>query len=493
MEHPLLYEINTRCWLRDLSVAHGRKVTLATVPEEEFSGWRRLGFTHVWLMGVWTTGPRAREIAIHEPNLRRCYDESLPRWREQDVGGSPYSIADYSVPAAMGGGIGLRAFRARLHHHGMKLILDFVPNHPGIDHVWLAERPDLFVQSPAQVEGTFAQETAAGTRWIANGKDPYFPPWTDAAQLDYRKPATRDAMRQLLLSVAVRCDGVRCDMAMLLLNEVFARTWAHLPFSGSVPATEFWADAIPAVKQARPGFIFIAEVYWGLESRLQSLGFDYTYDKQFYDDFHWHNASRVQKRLLESPPEYVAASVHFLENHDEARIAATLSPAEHFAAALVMLGLPGMRFLHEGQLAGAKIKVPVQLVRRPHEPEQADVLEMYEKLLLTLKTTAVGRGSSQILTPRAAWPDNLTGQNFVIVQWQSQPPGFDLVVVNLAPHRSQCYVPLTIPKVTEHDWRLRDLLGDEFHERVGSDMAGKGIYFDLPAQGAQLFRFEPIR
>src|SRR5262249_5508492 len=153
-------------------------------------------------------------------------------------------------------------------------------------------------------------------------KDPYFPPWSDVAQLDYRKTSTREAMKQLLLSIAARCDGVRCDMAMLLLNEVFARTWGHFPFSGTPITKEFWSDTIRAVKEANPGFILMAEVYWGLEGKLQSLGFDYTYDKTLYDELIWRHTSHTQERLLSSPPEYVASSIHFLENHDEPRVAA---------------------------------------------------------------------------------------------------------------------------------------------------------------------------
>jgi len=142
--------------------------------------------------------------------------------------------------------------------------------------------------------------------------------------------------------------------------------------------------------------------------------------------------------------EAVAASAHFLENHDEPRIASLLSPEEHRAAALVVLGLPGMRFLHDGQVAGARLKVPVQLARCPAEPTQANIARLYEQLLTTLPGTAVGRGEGKLLKPRAAWPDNPTAQDFVIVQWQTQAPEFDLVVVNLAPHRSQCYAPLTV-------------------------------------------------
>jgi len=491
--NPILYEINTRCWLHELSERLGQPVTLTTVPDEEFARWQKLGFTHIWLMGVWTTGSRARRLALEEPNLRRAYDESLPGWRKEDVAGSPYSIAEYKVPRALGGNSALQDFRAKLHRAGLKLILDFVPNHLGLDHRWLREQPDLFVQSATEVEGTFSQPTKAGVRWIAHGKDPYFPCWTDVAQLDYRLPATRAAMRKQLLSVAARCDGVRCDMAMLLLNEVFERTWAGFPNTGARLETEFWAEAIAAVAKEQPGFLFLAEVYWDLEARIQRLGFDFTYDKHLYDDLISRNAASAQRRLLESPPEFTSACAHFLENHDEPRVAGKLPLAEHRAAALVILGLPGMRFLHEGQLIGARIKIPAQLDRRPIEPPDAGVQQMYDALLTTLSTTAVGTGKGEILQPREAWPGNPTAQNFIVVQWVARRPEFDLVVVNLAPHRSQCYVPLKAANLGDYNWSMRDLLGQEAYERFGSDLEAQGLYLDLPEHGAQVFHFAPIR
>lgn len=490
--HPLLYQINTRCWLRELSDATRHTITLAEVPEAEFAHWRKLGFTHLWLMGVWATGPKCNAMAIAEPNLRRAYDEIIPGWQAEDVGGSPYAIADYHVPRALGGDAGLKEFREKLHAHGMKLILDFVPNHLGLDHAWLREQPDLFVQSSVETPGTFAQDTVRGWRWLAHGKDPHFFPWNDTVQLDYRLGTTRRAMRELLLSVAARCDGVRCDMAMLLLNDVFPQTWAHLPVAAEMPTGEFWADAIPAVKSAQPEFLFLAEVYWGLEDRLRGLGFDYTYDKPLYDELFWRNAAGAQHRVLGQLPEALARGAHFLENHDEPRIAAQLSPAEQRAAALVILGLPGMRFLHDGQLTGARVKLPVQLARRGVEPPDEAVAKIYEQLLATLPGTAVGRGQAQILAPRPAWPGNPTGQTFIIVQWQTTGPAFDLVVVNLAAHRSQCYVPLAVPELAEHNWVLRDLLGAEVHERWGADLASQGLYLDLPGLGAQLFHGEPL-
>ena len=493
MPHPLLYEVNTRCWLRALSEKHGSAITLANVPDSELAGWQRLGFTHIWLMGVWTTGPRARAEALKHPELRGAYDQALPGWQEADVAGSPYAVGDYQVPSVLGGEPGLEKFRQKLHLFGLRLLLDFVPNHMGLDHPWVRERPELFVQSPGESPGTFAQQTGAGPRWLAFGKDPYFMPWTDAVQVDYRRAGTRAAMTQLLQSIAGRCDGVRCDMAMLMLKDVFAKTWEHFPATDSqTPTSEFWASAIPAVKKAHPGFLFLAEAYWGLEPRLQAQGFDYTYDKALYDGLVSRDAAGVQNHLLGMTPGALAASAHFLENHDEPRIASILSPAEHRAAALLILGLPGMRFLHDGQLSGARLKLPVQLARRTEEAGQAEIANLYEQLLLTLPGTAVGQGKAELSRPRAAWPGNPTSQNFVIVQWQKQAPEFDLVAVNLAPHPSQCYAPLTLEHLATHNWAMKDLLGPERYKRSGDDLQNQGLYLDLPAHGAQLFHFEPI-
>jgi hypothetical protein len=545
-KHPILYEINTRCWLNELTRREGESITLNNVPEAELGRWEGLGFTHVWLMGVWSSGPRARAEALTNRDLRQHYSEVLPDWREEDVAGSPYAIADYEVPPNLGGNDGLQEFRTRLHARGLKLILDFVPNHLGLDHRWLRERPELFVQSPVEVPGTFPQQTAAGVRWLAYGKDPYFPPWTDTVQLDYRLAATRAAMADLLRAVASRCDGVRCDMAMLVLNEVFARTWGRLPGANQQPpSSEFWSEAISAVKRGRPDFLFLAEAYWGLEGRLRELGFDYAYDKTLYDKLVSRDAAGVQQhllaaqgcereqgrgqtvedggeRLLTSSPTEVTSSVenigerlltssptevassptedatsnclcgggHLLENHDEPRIASLFSPAEQRAAALLILGLPGLRFLHEGQLSGARIRVPVQLLRRPAEPNQPEIERMYEQLLTALRRTGVGEGTGTVLVPCPAWPDNPTAQNIVAIQWRKEGSRFELSVTNLAPHRSQCYVPLRIPEPTLKPWGMKDLLGSEEYLRSGAELRSPGLYLDLGPHAAQLFQFE---
>jgi hypothetical protein len=496
MVHPLLYEINTRCWLRELSRKYDRAIGLGEVPAAELERWQKLGFTHIWLMGVWTSGPRSRAEALNNTGLGRAYAQLLPDWQPQDVGGSPYAIAYYEVPPEMGGETGLAQFRRDLHQRGLKLVLDFVPNHVGLDHPWVKRRPGLFVQRAERFADTFPEETKDGPRWLAHGKDPFFPGWTDTVQLDYRLATTRAAMLEQLELVAAKCDGVRCDMAMLILNEVFAKTWERFPLSQEATMAggpEFWIESISKVKTRYPDFLFLAEAYWGLEPVLHAQGFDFTYDKTLYDRLVAHDGPGVQHHLLSMLPQFVATGAHFLENHDEHRSASILSVEEIRAAALLIVALPGMCFLHHGQLGGARLKIPVQLVRCPEETEQPEVRRIYERLLLAVQATAVRRGRVQLVRPRPVWQGNPTHQNFVIVQWQTSAPAFDLAVVNLAPHRSQCYAPIMLPNLAEYDWELKDLLGNEAYLRQGRSLHDEGLYLDVAAHAAQLFHAEPVK
>jgi hypothetical protein len=91
--HPVMYEINTRCWLRELSSKNGRPIDLSNVPEPEFTRWQNLGFTHIWLMGSWTTGPLGRGWSQARQDQLLRYVEVLPDCKEEDVAGSPYAIA----------------------------------------------------------------------------------------------------------------------------------------------------------------------------------------------------------------------------------------------------------------------------------------------------------------------------------------------------------------------------------------------------------------
>lgn len=430
----MIYEVHTRQWLAELGVRSLADVRDATIDELA-----QIGVTYFWLMGMWPTGPKSRHEALV---LAKAYDEALPGWREDDVAGSPYAIAAYE-PAFDG----LGELRARLAKRGIRVLLDFVPNHVALDHPWVGS--DYVMH-----EG----ET------ILHGKDPYFDPWTDTAQLEYRRAATRAAMRDVLLSIAARCDGVRCDMAMLVLPDVFAKTWAHVPCEEA--ASDFWGEAIRSVRASHPDFLFIAEAYWGLEQRLCELGFDLAYDKELYDRVlhggdvaaHVYGADNARR-------------IHFLENHDEPRAAGHVDRA----ALVLTLCLPGLAFLHHGQRDGARRFARIQLRRRAEEPIDREVRALYDDVLRARHASSVGQGTGQLLCAERAWDDNPTNAGFVIVRWPS-----DLVVVNMAPHRAQCRV-----RVDAGTWRLADRLGDERWERDLGE-----LFLDLPARGAQIFALQ---
>ena len=488
MQHPLLYEINARQWLAALRERHGATVHLGTVPESEFARWKRLGFTHLWLMGVWPTGPRSRAQAVEHPDLRAAYDEALPGWSEADIEGSPYAVERLEVSPRLGGDAGLAALRQRLSDLGIGLILDFVPNHLGLDHGWLRDCTERFVGQEREFPDSFLHELRGRQRFIAHGKDPYFAGWTDTVQLEYRRRETREAMVGLLKSVAKRCDGVRCDMAMLLLSEVFERTWSHIPLDGASAAGEFWREATEAVREEHPDFLFLAEAYWDLEGALCGLGFDYAYDKKLYDLVVHDQPWEVQSHLI-GLGEHNARRAHFLENHDEPRVAGILDGERHRAGLTLAMGLPGMRFIHDGQMEGRRRFARVQLSRWAEEGRDGWIESMYEEVLSAFARSSVGVAGGRVLSVNRAWEDNPTSQCLTVVEWDSRPGqrGGELVVVNLAPHRAQGRVWPSWQGLDQGGWWLRDRLGPEEWLRDGREIRKSGLYFDLPARGAQLF------
>src|SRR4026209_2255817 len=125
-EQPLLYDINTWPWLRELSDAAGTRITLADVPQAELERIGALGFDGVWLMGVWERSPQSREIASSIPDLFSEYERALPDLTAADVVGSPYAVHRYQVDVALGGPDALAVLRTRLRQVGLRLVLDFV-------------------------------------------------------------------------------------------------------------------------------------------------------------------------------------------------------------------------------------------------------------------------------------------------------------------------------------------------------------------------------
>ena len=252
-----------------------------------------------------------------------------------------------------------------------------------------------------------------GGTFYAYGRDPYFPPWPDVLQLNALSPELRQAMIETLCGIAAQCDGVRCDMAMLLLNLVFERTWGDR--AGQRPPTEYWDEVIPAIKKAHPDFRFMAEAYWDLEWELQQQGFDFCYDKRLYDRLEHGNAESVRLHLVLTLPTRTIC-LGFLENHDEPRAATAFSPAKQQAAAVTTFTLPGARLFHEGQFEGFRAKVPVFLGEAAARTRRRSVASLLRKLLAAINTPLFRDGEWR-LCERSGWPDNPSFQNLVAWSW----------------------------------------------------------------------------
>jgi hypothetical protein len=282
-----------------------------------------------------------------------------------------------------------------------------------------------------------------------------------------------------LLKAAKLCDGLRCDMAMLVIPEVFGRTWG-------IATEPFWPEAIGRVREEKPGFVFLAEVYWDMEWTLQQQGFDYTYDKRLYDRLRDRQARPVREHFR-ADADYQNKSARFLENHDEPRAAAMFFDGVHQAAALLTYLCPGLRFFHHGQLGGWDRKIPIHLCRGPDQPNDSTIREFYRRLLDFLSLPVVRNGSWQLLDCTAACEGDATADDMIAFAWQASDGARSLVVVNYAPQPGQCYVRFPFPDLGGRPIRLKGRLGTPAYEREGDSLLAEGLYIDLPAWGYHVF------
>jgi glycosidase len=413
--HPHLYEISAWPWLERLSRQTGRTVTLGSVPAAVWDRIRDDGFDYVYLMGVWRRSPIGRLAARTLAPLLHAYDQVLPGWSMRDVPGSPYSIQAYEPDDRMGAWADLDRARAELARRGLKLVLDFVPNHTGFDHDWVQRRPELYVEGTLddyRREPDLFHPVDAGStvRFVACGRDPFFPPWRDVAQLNYFNPETREAMCGVLETIAQHCDAVRCDMAMLVLNDIFAQTWGtRVDLLWPQPADEFWPAATSRVSR----LTFMAEVYWDREWQLQQQGMHFTYDKRLLDRLHRGSADDVRGHLR-AERDFSSRLVRFLENHDEPRSAAVFGDRLP-AAATIAYTLPGVRFFFDGQFDGVQATPPVQLGRWLEEVPRPGVSTLYERLLAAIDRPLFHEGSWDLLDVQPAGDD--TSGEIVAFQW----------------------------------------------------------------------------
>lgn len=488
--NPIIYEINTWVWLNHLSRAYSCPITLANVPAREIEQLADWQFDAVWLMGLWHRGAATRKSAL---NYLHEYRHALPDITEADVPGSAFAICDYQVEEQLGGRDGLAVFREQLREHGIKLILDFVPNHVAADHRWLFERPEYFVcgtleDLKAQPSSFYSLRDAAGERLVvAHGRDPYFPAWIDTAQLNAFQPGLRRALIDTLIDIGNQCDGLRCDMAMLMTNSVFAETWNG--YVDEAPTTDFWHEVIPAVRAAQPQMLFMAEVYWDLEQVMQRQGFDYTYDKRMYDRLLQGEVGDIRAHL-QADLSYLQSNIRFIENHDEPRAVESFGEDRQRPAAALICTLPGATLLHQGQIEGRRVKLPVQINRGVKERSHPMLERFYRRLLREVSHPLYHKGQWRLIEPEPIHPADHTHSNLLMYAWTDSADA-RLVVVNLSGEWSRAAIHLDAwLQLENRNWLLYDALSESYTKQSGEALHERGLQLETPPYGAHLFRFD---
>lgn len=488
--NPELYEINTAAWLFEISKKLSKPVLLGGVPPEEWDKIKDRGMDLVWLMGVWNRSQEGRKLSLNSKVARAFFETVLPDCSVEDIIGSCYSISSYGPDPLVGTWADLDRARDELHQRGMGLILDFVPNHTGMDHHWVSEHPDYYIQGSEEdykkdKDAFFVVKKGGKLLCIAHGRDPNFAPWTDTAQLNYFNPEVRRAMVQRIETIAQHCDGIRCDMAMLELNDIFKRVWgwANRKPSYPMPSLEFWEEAVQQV----PDLIYIAEAYWDTEWRLQQLGFDFVYDKRLYDRLRSGQPHDIYMHLT-AGIDYQKKLVRFIENHDELRSLTAFGRDKVKAAAVLSSTLPGLKLYFYGQFEGKQVRLPVQIRQTKPETVDSDIQAFYNKLLPVSGEEIFHSGTWQLKEVLQDCDD--TFKDLIAYTWKLGDY-FRLIIVNLSQHPS-CGRVYFWDDISElQSYLFTEKISGQSFVQSGKLMAHPGLSIKLTGYQPQIWEITP--
>jgi glycosidase len=479
--HPNILEINTWVWLNELSKNYNKDISLDIIPEEVFTNYLA-NFDAIWLMGVWERSLASKKIAQEHLGLQREFHKALDDFNIDDVIGSPYAVYYYHVDSRLGGNKALQALREKLRKNDIKLILDYVPNHVARDHLWTLETEDIFIKGGEQDLKHYSQDFFERyDKILAHGKDPNFPSWTDTVQINAFSEKAREKTINTLLLIAEKCDGVRIDMAMLMTNEVFKRTWGDKV--GQPPEREFWEEVIPKVKQKYPNFKFIGEVYWEMEWQLMQQGFDYCYDKRLYDRIIDKNIQSIKNHLT-ADFGYQKKLVRFIENHDEPRIANIMEPEYSKVAALLILTLPGMALIHEGQMKGYNIRTPVQLKRRKKEQKSTELLEFYHEILEIIKLNSIKKGKWEL----CPCPED---NSLIAYHWWN-PESEYLVIINMSAQKIKTRIEIPHLNIDSKNIQFKEKITEKKTRVITQVIKKAGFLAELDGYNYLIFEIKEV-
>lgn len=484
--NPSIYEINARVFVKRYS----EDASLNDVPDEYWDELSKKKFEYVWLLGVWKICESVIEKYCFEEELVRSYNKALKGWRRRDVIGSPFSIDYYELNSQLGDMQTLIELKKKLNDRGLKLILDLSPNHFGADSKLIRENPEIFLEVDKSLyvndSHTYFKPYEDFERYFAHGRDPFFPAWQDTIQVNFFSNQAREYFKKILTEIINYCDGVRCDMAMLALNNIFKNTWAGvLEKKGwEQPEEEFWSEIISYIKNNNKDFIFIAEAYWDLEWDLQQLGFDYTYDKKLTDRLRYETSREIHDHLL-AENEYQKKSLRFIENHDEDRAITAFGKEKSKAASVIISTIQGMRFYHNGQFEGKKIRLPLQLGREPEEPVIQGIKNFYKKLIDITTHDIFKNGEWNLLEPIPSWEGNNSYTNILAWEWRLKN-NRRIILVNYSDILSTCRLKFDVTGLPD-DFQIIDLLNDQEYYRTTEEVFHMGLYVELKPWQSHIF------
>ncbi|MBD3384083.1 alpha-amylase [candidate division KSB1 bacterium] len=413
MPRVVMLAKNVYVWLDQLAKKYSRSVNrLDQIPDEELDEIAERGFTVLWLIGLWERSQASKRIK------QMCGNP--------DAEASAYSLYDYQIAADLGGEEAFQNLSKRAWNRGIRMSGDMVPNHMGVDSRWVIENPDYFLSLPHSpypsytfngpnlsendrvgiyLEDHYYSRSDAAVvfkrvdfhsndvRYIYHGNDGTSMPWNDTAQLNYLKAEVREAVIQVILSVARKFPVIRFDAAMTLAKKHIKRLWFPEPgtggaipsrsehgldkeaFDAAMPA-EFWREVVDRVAQEAPETLLLAEAFWLLEGYfVRTLGMHRVYNSAFMNMLkNEENANyrSVIKNTIQFDPEILKRYVNFMNNPDEETAVAQFGKDDKYFGVCIMLAtMPGLPMFGHGQIEGFTEKYGMEF-RRAYWDEQPD-------------------------------------------------------------------------------------------------------------------------
>eukprot|EP01117_Protostelium_nocturnum_P007897 TRINITY_DN2819_c0_g1_i1.p1 TRINITY_DN2819_c0_g1~~TRINITY_DN2819_c0_g1_i1.p1 ORF type:complete len:544 (-),score=179.60 TRINITY_DN2819_c0_g1_i1:15-1646(-) len=486
-----LMEISTRPWLYYLSHKYNSNITqLSDIPIDEFKAFKDRGIEWVWMMGLWELGNYGLHHDRTDPGLLSDYKQNLPDYTLDDVIGSPYAVTQYHCNPQLGTDDDVKALKQKLNSIGLLLMTDFVPNHSAVDCPWAKTNVDYFIRAPPNTQPDPAKYYKNGIAYGGMGGSGGYT-WTDTLQLNYWNPNLMKARTAELMRVASLSDGIRCDMAFLILNEQIETNWGPQLSAWNIkkPNVEWWSQAIQTVKSQHPNTVFMAEVYSPWEDKLQAAGFDYTYDKTLYDRLGDGNLDGIRGWLTSHNENWFRHSAHFTSNHDERRAASFFgSTWRANAAAFLTYTLPGMRFYWMWEERGYANKLDVHLRREKSEATNSESVSFYHKLWNITNNDVFNKGDWTYLNVQA--DNSNTAWRLVAYRWQYKNQK-RLVIVNYSDTQGSGTIVVSNAQGSNggDSLTITDLVSGATYPRSASEMKTKGLQVVVNSWWAQIFEY----